>query len=148
MGSIFAGICIFFSASFVGIWLKKRTLKKLSFYRSYYDFLSFASDKIAYERMVFSEIVRTFHSESREFSEVLSGGEPSFGLPDGEIAAVKEYLSGIGKTDAETQIASLRGKSAEIKALLDRDGAKWKKDASLYFKLSVLLGVALFIILV
>ena len=148
MGSILVGICIFFSASFVGIWLKKRALKKLAFYHAYYDFLLFASEKIGYERMVYDEIVRSFHSDSHEFAEILSGGDPSFGLPEAESHSVKEYLSGIGKTDADTQLSSLRAKAAEIKSLLDRDGTKWKKDASLYFKLAVLIGVALFIILV
>ena len=148
MGSIVVGICVFFSSAFIGLWLKKRNLKKLAFYRSYYDFLCYCADKIGYERMILAEIIRTFSSESKEFTEILSGGEPSAGLTPTEILAVKDYLSAIGTTDAETQIASLRSKGAEIKQLLDREGVKWKKDASLYFKLAVLLGVALFIILV
>ena len=146
MGTIFVGVCIFFSSAFVGLWVKMRILKKLAFYQSYYDFLRYAADKIGYERTVFSDIVTTFRSSSKEFSEVLSGSSPSFGLSEAELLAVKEYVSSIGKTDAETQLASLRVKTSEIKALLEKEGVKWKKDAALYFKLAVLIGIALFII--
>ena len=148
MGSIFVGICIFFSSSCVGLWVKKRYLKRLGFYQSYHDFLAYASDKIGYERMIFPEIVRTFRSESKEFSELLFGGRPSISISDDALSSVIEFIASIGTTDADTQLSSLRSKSAEISSLLEKEGAKWKKDATLYFKLSVLVGIALFIILV
>ena len=148
MASVFVGILAFFSASLVGMWLKKRAITKWKFYRAYSEYLLFAEEKISSERMPRAEIDAAFQADSKEFLSLLKGEDPSISLKDEEILSVKEYLASIGKSDAEAQLASLRGKCAEIKKLLDRDGEKWRKDASLYFKLSVLVGVALFIILV
>ena len=69
-------------------------------------------------------------------------------LGEGESSEIRDYLSGIGTTDAETQIASLKGKCAELKRFTENDCAKYRKDGSLYFKLSALLGLVIFILLV
>ena len=61
---------------------------------------------------------------------------------------VKKYLSEIGTTDADTQVASLRGKCAELKRFSEQECAKFRKDGALYFKLCVLLGVVAFILIV
>jgi len=149
MGSIIVGICIFFSMAFIGLWLKKRMLNKYRFFSAYADYLRYASEKIGYERMPVSELNRTFRSECSEFVELLlKKQEPSIGLSAAEISSVKDYLDSIGRSDADTQVGSLQAKYSEIKGFLDKEGAKWKKDASLYFKLMVLAGIALFIILV
>ncbi len=148
MTSVFVGILAFFSASLVGMWLKKRSISKWKFYRDFQEYLLFAAEKISSERMPRAEIDAAFRSESKEFLGLLKGTSEAFSLKNEEILSVKEYLDSIGTSDAEAQLSSLRGKSAEIKRLLDTDGEKWRKEASLYFKLCVLVGVALFIILV
>ena len=147
MWSIVVGVCAFFSASMVGIWLKRRQTEKCAFYKDFYDYLSFSEEKIAYERMPLADIKRLFHGESAAFRELLDGREVSLALPVEEILSVREYLDTIGTTDADTQLASLRSKCSELKKKLDGDVAKWKKESVLYFKLCVLAGVALFVIL-
>ncbi len=69
-------------------------------------------------------------------------------ISDAELADVKKYLSEIGTTDADTQVASLRGKCAELKRFSEQECAKFRKDGALYFKLCVLLGVVAFILIV
>ena len=147
MATVLVGILVFFAAALVGLWLKKRLVKRADFYRAYYDYLTFALEKISYERTPIDDIVRDFHSESAEFTDMLRGDAASAPLSDDKKLAVKGYLDSIGTTDAETQIASLRAKIAEVKKVLDEDAVKWRKDGTVYFKLCVLIGVALFIIL-
>ena len=146
--SVFAGACAFLSASLVGLWLKKRLVNKADFYMDYYDFLCYALEKISSERMVVSEIKRTFRGKSKEFSELLKGNEVSAPIGEKEKNEIEEYLSGIGSTDAECQIASLSSRAQTMKRFVENECATYKKDASLRFKLAVLIGAALFIILV
>ena len=147
--SIFAGVCAFFSVAFVGLWLKRRLLRKAAFYEDYYSYLVYASEKISYERMPVTEINRTFlKGKTSEFCRFLYGEKVTPPLSDEEFGAIESYLAGIGKTDAETQIASLNAKVAEIKCHTESECVKYKKDGALYFKLSVLLGIVIFIILI
>lgn len=149
MSSVIIGLCAVISASFIGLWLKKRLIAKAVFYEDYYAYLLFATDKIAYERMPLGELNEAF-AEKRcgSFSAFLKGEEQSLPVSEAALSDVKKYLTEMGKTDADTQIASLRGKSAEIKRLVEGDCVKYRKDGTLYFKLSVLFGVVLFIIFV
>ena len=147
--SVFAGVLLFFACALVGMWLRKRCVRKALFYEEYYEFLLFALEKISYERMPVSEIKAGFHKgEKTDFCEFLMGKPVALPIPDGEIAEIGEYIGGIGTTDADTQIASLRGKCAELKRFTEERGVSFKKDGSLYFKLSVLIGIACFIIIV
>lgn len=146
--SVFIGVCAFFSASFVGLWLKKRLIIKADFYKDYYDYLCYASERIGYERTVVSEINATFRAKSKEFLSLLNGDKPNIGLSSKELEEIKNYLSKIGSTDAETQLASLASRCSSLKRFVEIDCANFRKEAGLRFKLSVLIGVALFIILV
>ena len=147
--SVFAGVCIFFSSALVGLWVKKRLVSKAVFYEEYYKYLLFASEKISYERMPINEIKRSFPNEGKgDFYAFLMQENASPPLSEGEIGEVKKYLDEIGTTDAETQIASLNGKCAQMKRFSEEQCAKYRKDGTLYFKLSVLLGIVAFIIIV
>ncbi len=147
--SIFAGVCVFFSCALVGLWIKRRFLRKAAFYDDYYRYLVFASEKISYERMPVAEIVESFSiGEETEFYRLLKGEEVAPPITEKELSEVKKYLSAIGTTDADTQMSSLRGKCAEFKRFSEENCAKFRKDGALYFKLCVLLGVVAFILIV
>ena len=147
--SIFAGVCLFFSATFIGVWIRKRYKGKADFYDEYYRYLLYVSDKIAYERMPIGEIIATFpKTDKGDFYCYLTGGDTKAPLTEGELSEIGKYLSEIGKTDADTQIASLKVKCAELKRFTEVQCAKYRKDGALYFKLSVLIGIAAFIIIV
>ena len=147
--SIFAGVCAFFSAATIGLWIKKRMIRKASFYEGFYDYLCFVTDKIAYERMPIGELnANYFCTKNGEFVAYLKGESKLLPIGEGEISEVRRYLDGIGTTDAETQIASLRGKCAELKRFTETQCSKYRRDGSMYFKLSALLGIAVFILLV
>lgn len=146
--SIFAGLCAFSACAFVGLWLKRRLVSKAEFYEDYYTYLLFASEKIGYERMPIGELNQAFFTKcDRAFSSFLRGENPAISLSDGEIKEVEDYLAQIGTTDADTQIASLKGKCAEMKRYAEGDCVKFRKDGALYFKLGVLLGLVAFILL-
>lgn len=147
--SIFAGVCVFFSISLVGLWLKRKLTRKAEFYEEYYSYLVFVSEKISYERMPIPEIKNSFvKGKTSEFSRFLCGETIAPTLSDEDLGTILIYLDGIGKTDADTQMASLNGKIAEVKRFTEKECVKYKKDGALYFKLGVLLGIIAFIILI
>ncbi|MBQ7713210.1 MAG: hypothetical protein IJT69_05270 [Clostridia bacterium] len=146
--SVFAAACGFFAAASVGLWLKRKLIRKASFYEGYYDYLLFAYEKISYERMPIGELnAQYLLRKNGEFSSYLKGETTKGFLSDGQLAEVKEYLDGIGTTDADTQIASLASKCSELKRFTETECTKYRKDGALYFKLSVLVGVAILILL-
>ena len=147
--SVFAGVLLFFACSFVGLWLKRRFNRKASFYEEYYRYLLYVLDKISYERTPFSEMNQGFcANQNSEFFDYLLGEASTPPISDAEIANVGKYLSEIGTTDADTQIASLGGKCAEMKRFSENEVVKYRKDGTVYFKLSVLFGIVVFIIIV
>ena len=149
MITVFAGVLLFFSAALIGLWVKRRFIRKAAFYESYYRFLQYAWDKISYERMPIGEIKSSYcHGKSDEFCEYLQGESAAPPLSEGEMASIAKYLSSIGTSDADTEIALLSGKCSELKRFTEENCAKLRKDGTLYFKLAVLLGVVAFIIIV
>ena len=147
--SVFAGVLLFFACSFVGLWLKKRLNRKATFYDEYYRYLLYVLDKISYERMPINEINQSFCKDKKsEFCDFLLGDISTPPISDSDSSKLAEYLSEIGMTDADTQIASLGGKCAEMKRFSENEVVKYRKDGALYFKLSVLLGIVAFIIIV
>ena len=147
--SVFAGVCLFFAAALIGLWIKKRFARKAAFYEEYYRYLVFASEKISYERMPVAEIKAGFsEGEETEFCRFLKGQSASPPLSEKELDEIGSYLSRIGTTDADTQVASLKGKCAELKRFSEEQCVKYKKDGTLYFKLCVLFGIVAFILIV
>lgn len=146
--SVFAGISAIFSTAFIGLWIKKRLIRKATFFEDYYAYILYATDKISYERMPLSELNEGFsRGKSGDFIDFLQGAEKNLPISDESLRGVSEYLSKIGTTDAETQVVSLKGKCAELKRVTETDCVKYRKDGALYFKLCVLFGAVLFIIL-
>ena len=147
--SVFAGVCLFFSATFVGLWIRKRYKGKADFYEEYYRYLLYVSERISYEKMPIGEIIATFpKGEKTDFYDFLTGKEVKPPISEGELTEIGKYLSEIGTTDADTQIASLNVKCAELKRYTEVQCVKYRKDGALYFKLSVLIGIVAFIIIV
>ena len=124
-------------------------IRKARFFEDYYAYILFATDKIAYERMPLGELNDRFSEGKKgDFVSFLRGDKSGTSLSEEALRSVSDYLSKMGTTDVETQVSSLKGKSAELKRFVESDCAKYRKDGSLYFKLCVLLGAVLFIILV
>ena len=147
--SVLAGAFAFFAAATVGLWIKKKAIRKAVFYEEYYEYLQYVSEKISYERMPIGELnANYFKKKNGLFAAYLRGEMSACPLREEEINEVKAYLDTIGTTDADTQIASLGAKCAELKRFTETSCVKYRKDGALQFKLAVLVGIALFILLV
>ena len=91
---------------------------------------------------------RFFEKKKGEFVSYLKGDKSEPPIKEAELSEIASYLAEIGMTDADTQIASLNAKCAELKLFNEKEGVKYRKDGALYFKLSVLVGIAAFVLLV
>ena len=81
--SVFGGVSAILSAAFIGLWIKKRMIRKARFFEDYYAYILFATDKIAYERMPLGEL-------NDRFSEGKKGDFVSFLRGDKSGTALSE----------------------------------------------------------
>ncbi|MCM1437992.1 MAG: hypothetical protein NC131_02105 [Roseburia sp.] len=116
---------------------KKREMRVLE---QFYEFneklilnLKFSRDKIETVADGFEHVKRIMRGD-----ETIKGEHGDFLL---------SYLHDIGKTDAPTQIDYLNEKGQTLEKLKNESGEKYKKYGSLYFKLSLMAGVLIAVLL-
>lgn len=112
----------------------------MNVFGQFYDFneklilnLKFNRDKIGTVADEFDLVKRVMNGD-----QLIKGG-------DGEF--LKRYLSDIGKTDAPTQIEYLNEKGQTLEKLKKKSEENYKKYGSLYFKLSLMAGILIAVLL-
>lgn len=114
--------------------------KEMKVFGQFYDFneklilnLKFNKDKVAVVAEEFDYVKKAMNGES-----VVKGA-------DGEL--LTRYLSDIGRTDAPTQIMYLNEKGLTLLKLKQKSEEKYNKYGSLYFKLSLMAGILVAVLL-
>ncbi len=116
---------------------KKREMKV---YKQFYDFneklilnLKFNKDKIETVAEGFDCVKKALKGE-----EVAKGEDSKFLL---------QYVNDIGKTDAPTQLLYLTEQGQTLLSLKQKSEENYKKYGSLYFKLSLMAGILIAVLL-
>lgn len=114
--------------------------REMKIFGQFYDFneklilnLKFNKDKVSVVAEPFDYVKKAMRGE-----QIVKGG-------DGEF--LMQYLSDIGKTDAPTQLLYLNEKGQTLLDLKQKSEEKYKKYGSLYFKLSLMAGVLIAVLL-
>ncbi len=114
--------------------------KEMKVFGQFYDFnkklilnLKFNKDKVAVVAEEFDSVKRAMRGE-----RVVKG-------EDGEF--LSRYIGDIGKTDAPTQLVYLNEKGQTLLNLKQKSEEKYKKYGSLYFKLSLMAGILIAVLL-
>lgn len=116
---------------------KKREMK---IFAQFYDFneklilnLRYGKEKVGKVAEEFECVNKLMHGE-----EVVKGEEGDF---------LKNYLQGIGGSDALTQVEYLNEKKQTLRKFKEISEEKYKKYGSLYFKLSLMVGILIAVLL-
>lgn len=157
-GGLLALICCY-----VGILIKKRYKEREKYYARALAFANTLSSEISLQKTPIPTIAQKFvGSEMGEFERtieesmrLLSMGEgdkiaESIGgnlLKTEEKTEMASFISGLGKTTVEDQVAMIRGYEKIFEDKRAKCAKECKNMGSMYFKLCVLLGLALILIL-
>ncbi|MBR4800133.1 MAG: stage III sporulation protein AB [Clostridia bacterium] len=149
-GGLIALVC-----AYAGVLVKKRYKLREKFYADLRDYFLFFERELTFKKTPLPEINRKYLAQSSgELSAYLdpertgrgAKSEPLF-LKKEERAQVEEALNGLGKSAYLEQVAYVKRWQAEFKDKADKCQAENKKYGGMYFKLCVLLGIALLILL-
>lgn len=124
----------------LGLAISTEKKREMTVYRQFYDFneklilnLKFNRDKISTVADEFDCVKKAMRGE-----QVIKG-------EDGEF--LKRYIDDIGRTDAPTQIEYLNEKGQTLEKLKQKSEENYKKYGSLYFKLSLMAGILVAVLL-
>lgn len=116
---------------------KKREMKAFA---QFYDFNEKLILNLRYGKDKFGKIAEEFDCVKKVMrgEEVIKGDDGIF---------LKSYLDGIGESDALTQIEYLNEKKQTLQKFKQISEEKYKKYGSLYFKLSLMAGILIAVLL-
>lgn len=124
----------------LGLAISSEKKKEMKIFGQFYDFneklilnLKFNKDKVSVVAEQFEYVKKAMCGES-----VIKG-------EDGEF--LTGYLNDIGRTDAPTQLVYLNEKGQSLLKLKQDSEEKYKKYGSLYFKLSLMAGILVAVLL-
>lgn len=161
-GLIFGGvICV--AVSTFGFLIKRKYKANSDFMATYVDFLSYAKTEIANNKTPVFDIIDSYISrENNLFTKVLSviNNNLKKDVVDTEnypkecvlvdkklIKNLVADIESIGKYDSSTEVLKLNGIEERAKVKAAAAATKYKKDGVMAFKLAVLIGIAIMIIL-
>lgn len=114
--------------------------KEKKIFAQFYDF----NEKLILN-LKFSKEKVSVVAEEFEYVKKAFGGDCAVKGDDGRF--LEQYLNDIGKTDAPTQLLYLNEKGQTLLALKQKSEEKYKKYGSLYFKLSIMAGILIAVLL-
>lgn len=161
-GLIFGGIiCI--AVSFVGLVIKQKYKANSDFMSAYVDFIGYAKTEISNNKTPIFNIIDNYSAkESNIFTKVLSviscnlkkdimdnnSYPKECALVDKKrIKSLIVDIESIGKYDSVTEVNKLKSIEERTQKEALKTAEKYKKDGVMAFKLSVLIGIAIMIIL-
>lgn len=117
---------------------EKKKRKKV--FEQFYDFNEKLLVSLKYGKDKIGEVAKDYEvvQSAMNGQAVLTGEEGAF---------IQDYLKNIGKTDAQTQIAYLTERKSYLQKYRDKSCEDYKKYSSLYFKLSLMAGILIAVLL-
>lgn len=146
----------------VGLGIKKYYKARAKLYEDCLKFVELLCDEIAYAKPTLDKIIDEFLAGNRsEFTNILkkfrqgmSEGKSaqdtkitSKYLSQSEKELITEFLQNLGRFDAQTQLNNLAGYKAKIAKLKTAAEEKSNTNGTMAFKLMMLLGIVVLIVL-
>lgn len=124
----------------VGVFLSANKKKRMEVFCELYEFNEQLLMNMKFSRRTIDMIACNF-----KFVPEIVGGNKVLDGADGEI--IGDYVSGLGKSDALSQIDYLNERKTVLKKCMEESTQDYKKYSSLYIKIFFLLGVLMAILL-
>ncbi len=163
MLGLICGAAICTAVSFVGLIIKRKYKTNADFMAIYLDFIGYVKTEIANNKTPIFTIIDNYISRDvNVFTKVLKviNGNLKKDVVDTEnypkecalvdkkrIQWLISDIASIGKYDSITEVNKLKSIEERVKIDCDLAATKYKKDGVMAFKLSVLIGIAIMIIL-
>lgn len=124
----------------LGIALSNEKKREMKIYAQFYEFNERLILNLRYGRNKLSDVAEEFDYVKRTMNgeELIKGREGAF---------LKDYLAHVGETDAVTQIEYLNEKKQTLAKYKQNGEENYKKYGSLYFKLCLLGGILIAVLL-
>lgn len=114
--------------------------KSMKVFAQFYEFNEKLLMNIKYGRIKVSEIVGEF-----EYVQAAMEGKLHLNGEEGEF--LNNYLANIGLTDARSQVDYLNERKELLKKYKDSSEELYKKQGSLYFKIALMVGILVAVLL-
>lgn len=150
-----AGGLLAIASSYVGLIVKRRYKKRAEFFEQAKEYFVFFEKEMFYNKTpvpkINEEYERTSSDEFAEFLKACFEGandkKDKYFLKKEESERLRGALSGLGKSGYEEQKKYVARWKDEMTAFAEKTAAENKKYGGMYFKLCVLLGIAIVIVL-
>ena len=154
MFRILIGIIIFTACAFCGIRIRRMFSQKEAFFKDLSAFCLYLREQISFTKTPVPQIAKAYQPMcAKEFSAILMGlekGVQQYEYPKyvkvqlkGELDA---FFQRLGKSDLESQLRLIDENKKKIDIMYDGAKIDKKKKGELGYKLSLLAGIALLII--
>ena len=165
MLNLLAGGILFLISAYIGLAVKRHFEKRRDFFKDAVEFVDTLTDEVSFLKTPLPQIIQRFGVDKKgDFRDALltyaehigSGKSTEFQplsqalklsrLTDGERDIMLSFLAGLGKTDAKTQLAALKNYRARLESFREESQKKFKTTGLLAYKLGILVGIAIMII--
>lgn len=145
-------------SSYIGLLVKRRYAEREKCYVRLCDFIAYARGELTSKMTTVPEICLAFAGENRDevsdilrnFATGLRQGRKneirSTRLKEDEIKEISAFLNGLGVSSLGEQIAYIDAHSKTFQSKCETCKSDSKRLGNMYFKLFVLLGVALMVV--
>ena len=124
----------------LGVFLSAGKKKRSQVFAELYEFNEQLLINLKYSRKPLDEVAKNY-----KFMPAVIKGEKVLGGND--AAFISDYATGLGKSDAMSQIDYLNDRKSALLKLKDESFADYKKYGSLYVKIFFMVGVLLAILM-
>lgn len=159
---LICGGVIAISVAYIGLGIKKYYLSREKYFEKIIDLIEALSANISYLKKPVPIVIAEFTANGKgelmrelneyklylsnaDYAQIVSIKTPLLKSPERQI--VIEMLSAIGRADSKTELDMLNGYKAKFKAMHETSVKQRVTTGALAFKLSVLLGVVILILL-
>lgn len=136
---------IIICATYIGTFLKKHFKRRATFYSDYEKFISFCYERISSSLTPIDELKGSFPSD-KDFQAFLRGERVDI-LSKKEKELLDFTIEQIGKRDCENTLSFLSKEREGALKLKEKSNEEVKKKGDLYFKLSIIVGLAIALVI-
>lgn len=153
---IVAGGLVALVCAYIGLLIKRRYKSREKFYEQAKDYFAFFEKELTFKKTPLPEINRQFANQNQgEFATMILQGTNVDTKKDRSLAFLKmeereqayESMRGLGKSGYQEQLAYVKRWQAEFQDKASKCSQENKKYGGMYFKLCVLVGIALLILI-
>ncbi len=166
MLKVIGGGLLCLASGYVGIQIEKRYKERAAFYEDFKSYLEFSENRISAFKSPVTEILKEYRNvekKSKEFSRMISEVEHAFGAAGGreKISAITsktlkksdvklfcDYFKNVGKTSLTDELNLLGAVKNVAAENLKTAKNETEKKGKMYFKLSIVLGLAAMLVVI